>query len=321
MSMFDFSKKTMSILGTGLFMVIGTYNAVVINSESSISGADVKFVKRLDEIYGVTEYAREAASATHWQKLKPIKVADIKKLHKNNKNEKVVAKTTKTLESTAPVVTAAVQETLDLNLVEVVNQKKWQNGLKNTQFTGALSTNNGVIETLAVSLPNGEGVSVSFADMNGNVFEYDFNGELYSGMMYQVDTNSYMVTLTNGPLEGTRMKFDGAPSLEQQQANEHTVAESEQKDDRVFGNDGSDIAKPAAVEEQVAMAAPAQNVQEAYDRDLQIQQGMQPNEQQMMNGETMQAQEQTPGFYDQFQQQNAEQAQSGPVNGEVAFQG
>jgi hypothetical protein len=69
-------------------------------------------------------------------------------------------------------------------------------------------------------LPNGEGVSVSFSEMTGNVFEYDFEGELYSGMMYQVDQNSYMVTLTNGPLEGTRLKFSGEASLEEQQQQE-----------------------------------------------------------------------------------------------------
>jgi hypothetical protein len=169
-----------------------------------------------------------------------------------------------------------------------------------------------VIESLEVSLPGTEKLSVAFREMSGNVFDYDFGGELYSGMMYQVDTNSYVVTLTNGPLEGTRLKFDGAPSVEQIQANEQALAENEQKDERVLGNDGSDTAKPEVVD-QVALA-PAQNVQEAYDRDLQIQQdAAQLNEQQQFNGETLQAQEvnpeQAPGFY--------EQAQSTGVGGEI----
>ena len=43
--------------------------------------------------------------------------------------------------------------------------------------------------------------------MNGNVFQYDYAGEIYSGMLYQVDPKSFMVTLTNGPLEGTRLRF------------------------------------------------------------------------------------------------------------------
>jgi hypothetical protein len=33
-------------------------------------------------------------------------------------------------------------------------------------------------------------------------------------MMYQVDQNAYMVTLTNGPLEGTRLRFSSVNSQE-----------------------------------------------------------------------------------------------------------
>src|SRR5690606_5377797 len=80
------------------------------------------------------------------------------------------------------IAEAAVKEDLNLSLTGVINPKKWQQGLNNTQFSGSLTTNQGVIETLEASLPNGEGVSVSFSEMTGNVFEYDLNGELYSGM-------------------------------------------------------------------------------------------------------------------------------------------
>jgi hypothetical protein len=67
-----------------------------------------------------------------------------------------------------------------------------------------------VIENLIVSLPQGEGITVSFSELAGNVFEYDINGEIYSGMMYQVDQKSYMVALTNSPLEGTRLRCSSA---------------------------------------------------------------------------------------------------------------
>src|SRR5690606_11973779 len=99
---------------------------------------------------------------------------------------------------------AAVQEELTLSLSGVSNPKKYPQGLTNEKFNGNLTTNAGVIESLNVSLPNDEGLSISFSEMNGNVFEYDFQGELYSGMMYQDAPNSYVVSLTNGPLEGTR---------------------------------------------------------------------------------------------------------------------
>ncbi len=215
--------KSMVFALAGLFVLTGTYNAVVINSESQLSGSEIKFVKRLDEVYGVTVAGREVAASVQWQKLSPSQII--------TKSAPIIQTVTKvdaaaTAPATESVPGAAVQEELTLSLVEVINQKKWQNGLPAGQFNGSLSTNNGVIENLAVSLPNGEGVSVSFSEMTGNVFEYDLDGELYSGMMYQVDQHAYMVTLTNGPLEGTRLRFSSqSPADEQTQAQE-TLAES-----------------------------------------------------------------------------------------------
>lgn len=207
--------KIISFVAAGLFVLTGTYNAVVINSESHISSNEVKFVKRLDEIYGVTVAGREVAASVNWQKLSPTQTPKKLEIKKT-----IIAKTESSPEA-APVdliPAAAVQEELSLSLVEVINPTKWKNGLAAGQFNGTLSTNQGVIEDLNVSLPNGEGVAVSFSEMTGNVFEYDFNGELYSGMMYQVDQNAYMVTLTNGPLEGTRLRFSNqTPAQDQEQ--------------------------------------------------------------------------------------------------------
>ena len=199
------SKQILAGLSFALFVVTGTYNAVVINSESSISGSDVRFAKRLDEVYGVVKSGREVAASIKWQKLSVKQISSLKPQFLPQPS--IVTQPIKTDSDSVEVAQAAVQEELNLNLTEVINPKKWQQGINNSQFSGNLVTNNGVIESLNVSLPNDEGVSVSFSEMTGNVFEYDFNGDLYSGMMYQVDQNAYMVTLTNGPLEGTRMKF------------------------------------------------------------------------------------------------------------------
>ncbi len=126
--------------------------------------------------------------------------------------------------------TAAVKDDLNLNLMEVHNPKKWQNSTP-SQFSGTLSTSNGTIEALSVNLPDGEKVSVSFSEMSGNVFEYDYNGEFYSAMMYQVDQNSYMVTFSNGPLEGTRLKFNKEAEVDQSQpdmpSSENAIATTE----------------------------------------------------------------------------------------------
>jgi hypothetical protein len=212
------NKKIITFVALGLFVLTGTYNAVVINFESHLSSSDVKFVKRLDEIYGVTVKGREIASSGKWEKLGSSKV--LPKIV-----TPIVAEVaqSKSIPSAVPEVMlpeAAIQNELSLSLVEVLNSKKWEKGLPASQFNGELSTNNGVIEKLSVSLPNGETVTASFSEMSGNVFEYDLNGDLYSGMMYQVDQKSYMVTLTTGPLEGTRLRFSSETEADKQQSQE-----------------------------------------------------------------------------------------------------
>lgn len=209
--------STLAFLAVGLFVVTGTYNTIVINSESHLASSDVAFVKRLDELQGTIVPGREVAASISWQKLTPQQVSQIKV------KKRFIEQTVKTADAapSAPqevIPAAAVQEELSLNLVEVINPKLFAQGIPQGQFNGNLSTNNGIIESLSVSLPNIESLSVSFSEMSGNVFEYDYGGELYSGMMYQVDQGSYMVTLTNGPLEGTRLRFQtDTPAFDTQQ--------------------------------------------------------------------------------------------------------
>ena len=225
MDLFKNKKVKLTLVLSGLFVLVGTYNSVVINSESYLSGAEIKFVKRLDEVYGLTVAGREVAATVTWQKLssknalisKPFPVVQV--ASRTSDSSAVPS-----VEETVPE--AALQEELNLSLVEVNNPMKWKKGLTTAEFSGSLKTNNGVIESLAVSLPNGEGLDVSFSEMVGNVFEYDFDGQVYSGMMYQVDQFSYMVTLSNGPLEGTRLNFSSNPSGEEIQKEQEYLADN-----------------------------------------------------------------------------------------------
>lgn len=201
----------------GLFVLVGCYNAFVINSDSHLSDHDQKFMKRLDEMNGEVIPGRQMAGNLSWQKLDPKRIV---------KRDQQMQKLAEIKNEAAPVDTEeAVKEELNLSLVEVINPKKYQAGLAADQFNGTLSSSNGVIENLVVSLPQGEGMSVSFSELAGNVFEYDINGEVYSGMMYQVDQKSYMVTLTNGPLEGTRLRFSSdIPAVQQIETQEALAA-------------------------------------------------------------------------------------------------
>lgn len=244
------SKNKMITFATaGAIVLIGMYNAVVINSESSINSSNV-IGKRLDEVYGVMVPGRQIAGMTAaWKKIQPMKVVvnEERPVIQNSKSEK---------SEVAPqfVPETTVQQELNLSLVEVTNQKKYTNGLTSSQFNGSLSTNQGVIESLSVSLPNGENVSVSFAEMTGNVFEYDLNGNIYSALMFQVDQSSYVVTLTNGPLEGTRLRFSSSNTTEQQE----TLAENNVQS----GSFGTEPVSPEAM---------TQNDQELQQEAIQAQ--------------------------------------------------
>jgi hypothetical protein len=266
------SKKVLTTLAMGFFAMIGTYNAVVINSDSIIDGNQVQFAKRIDELYGVVVSKREVAASLNWQKVS-VKQAAVYRQFKNEMASPQVS-TDGGNQAEAPQVVseAAVQDSLNLNLTQVMNPKKWQQGLKDDQFSGSLNTNNGVIESLSVSLPGGEGVSVSFSEMTGNVFEYDLGGELYSGMMYQESQNSYVITLTNGPLEGTRLTFTGEASVEQVQQNEEAQRMLAENSESEAGQQipQEQQASEANNDGEVAMMG-AQEQELNYDQQLQQQ--------------------------------------------------
>ena len=246
------SRKFYVGLTLGFLCVTGSYNAFVINSESIISGNDIRFAKRLDEVYGVVVSKREVANSMAWQKLSVRQAAIYKNTGALSAPSFKELGASDEAQQSEGYTQAAVQEELSLNLTGVINPKKWQQGLNNSQFSGSLSTNQGVIESLSVSLPNGEGVSVSFSEMSGNVFEYDFNGELYSGMMYQENQNSYVVTLTNGPLEGTRLTFTGDISTDSQSGqpteSENAVADNSNTEAISGPEQGNPQAEAAQIE-------------------------------------------------------------------------
>lgn len=261
-------KKWIVIAMTGLFTVTGTYNAVVINSESHISGGDVKFVKRLDEIYGKTIYGREVAASVNWQKIHSSQNNQIKPKLINNVPTVALSNSPASPEVLeTPQQVAAIQEELNMNLIEVTNPNKYKNGLTEGSYNGSLSTNNGVIESLTVSLPGGEGLSVSFSEMTGNVFEYDINGELYSGVMYQVDQFAYMVTLTGGPLEGTRLRFATQTPENGQAEVQNALAENNNIEIGNFANEQNIVDDNQSII-QAQEATPGQ----LLDQDKQMQQ-------------------------------------------------
>ncbi len=258
------TKKNLTLSILGFVAITGIYNAVVINSHSQV--AEGKFLKRLDEMTGSVVQGRSTASVV-WHKLNNPSFA------KSVITPPRLPRFQRTVQQDLPVVEnspvegekiSAIQEDLKLNLVEVVNPNKYKQGVPSSMFSGNLSLTNGVIDSLNIALPNDEGFSLSFSELTGNVFDYDYANSKYSAMMYQVDANTYMITLTNGPLEGTRLRFAGELSPEQQQT-EATLAENHNVDVGSFGNQ-SEV--PQVAETVESVEAPTQEVLQAQSVNL-----------------------------------------------------
>lgn len=204
-------KKITGLFLGFLFVSVGTYNSIVVNSDSFMDSEGSRFVKRLDEMNGVVVIGRKLAHQGNW-----VKVTDnALPVHINTQVTSIVHSNNSASTEAQPEFKPAISEDMNLNVVEIFNAKKFPQPLKSGEFSGSLSTKEGILENLDVKLPNGESIQISGAEMSGNVFEYDQDGSVYSGMIYEITKNSFMVTLTNGPFEGTRMKFDNASAVEE----------------------------------------------------------------------------------------------------------
>jgi hypothetical protein len=266
MKLINKKKLTFSILG--FVTLVGVYNAVVINSHSQV--AEGKFLKRLDEMTGETIQGRSTASVK-WHKLDnpsvvKTRIESPKRLPRLQNIPEPVETPVQQEEKVS-----AIQEDVKMNLVEVVNPTKYKQGVPSSQFSGNISVSNGVIDSLNVALPNAEGFSIAFSELTGNVFEYDYADGKYSAMMYQVDANSYMVTLSNGPLEGTRLRFAGELSVEQQDT-EQKLAENHQVEIGAFGNQSE---APEVAQMQEANEIPTPEVMQAQSVNLETEQFLQ----------------------------------------------
>lgn len=274
MKSFNLRRTTTGLLAFA-FVAVGTYNSVVVNADGFMDSHNVRFVKRLDEMNGVLKSGRQLANNGEWVKLRAPVKPRLAQAEKPKLTDEVAVSAAASgapaaiepaPEGTAP---AAIKESLSLELAEVFNAKKYPQGAKSDQFSGTLSANDGVIESISVSLPGNESFSVSFSELTGNVFEYEIDGQTLSGMMYQMDKTSYMVTLTNGPFEGTRLKFNGQPSGEEdlgnnsEQVAENNAPEQEPEFQPVTNDDGTQLAvgsfgneaQPLEVPEQVLQGA------------------------------------------------------------------
>jgi hypothetical protein len=201
--------KYSSLAATSIMLGLGVYNALFMNSTSFMDQKHIVFIKRIDEINGRLIAAQKPLK---WEELsqpvqKIAKPVIAKKVAVVKKSVAKIAKSQNAAQPQNQVVEAVIKNDLDLSLNEFFNSAKMEKHSAG-DYSGHLVASNGMIESLEVSTPDGE-VYISQAEMKGNTFEYEADGQKHSGMIYEVAQGSYMVTLTDGPLAGTRMKFAG----------------------------------------------------------------------------------------------------------------
>lgn len=258
----------MSLLSAG-FLGLATYSNLSINSYDFMNDNEIKFVKRIDELNGKT--VRNVASLKPFTLFGETKETVMPKIAKMQKNifksftaEAAVNLPTFTRGIQKPVdpncAEAVIKQELDLTLTEVYSPKKFQTALTKAQFDGSLNANNGVIDSLEARLPGNETVSMNSVKMCGNLFTYEISGEKYSGMIFTTDNKSFMVSLTEGPYDGTRFKFDVVNAVEEVASNnvdQPADAQDYAQNDNQM-NDGQDQSAAPQVQPGFAPAPVAQ---------------------------------------------------------------
>lgn len=198
------------------FVAIGTYNSVMVNSDSFMDRQDVRFVKRLDEVYGVVTTGRKLANQGEWTKLGSVTLPQTKFVSSVKMAAPVRESAPETIASNEIAPNAAIKEDLNLQVEQAFNAKLSKAVLD--EISGSLKAQDGVIQELTISLPGApNAVEIKNpSEMVGNVFEIDqADGSKASGMIYKADNEgSYIVTITTGTLEGTRLKFGGEKAEE-----------------------------------------------------------------------------------------------------------
>jgi hypothetical protein len=233
-----FKRKTWFWAVCTLIVGVGCYNAMVFNAVSDITG-DHYLAEHLPEA-PVKVSKRAIAVETTWSKLESPKPRAV---------VQEVRKVSSAPQKALPAE-AAIKEDLNLQLVEVVNSRKWKEGVRREDFFGNLVASGGVMEAFDVALPGGDNINIAFSEIAGNVFQYDLHGEIYEAMVFQADKHSYFVTLTNGPFEGTRLRFAQQPSPEQVEI-ERTLASEHDVQVGHFGLSAAPSAEVHQPEEQV----------------------------------------------------------------------
>lgn len=204
--------KTFITLAIMIIIVSGVKNTIEMNS-SALSNQESLSLKTVDQLTDDMSLANAKGSFRFKRKVTQKKLGKIKVKKSVNSSPRI-----KRIEQIKTETTSYIQDDLSLELVEFYNPNKYSAIVKtsNTEMNvfGSLEAANGVIESIDVTLPDGENLSVEYGEMNQNRFKYTIDGEPLRGIIYKIDALTYMVSLDEGPYAGTRMKFKNIQDLD-----------------------------------------------------------------------------------------------------------
>jgi len=205
-----------------LFTLLGAmYLSNSSNEEIIASDDDSVVARRLDD-HGDNSKRSVASSARNlFHKADKSGLAIIKKSPVFTAK---VASTSEKLEVAKQEIQAEsafkdVQE-LSLPLTEAYGRdtKKFPNGISTSEISGRIELKDGNIESLDVTI-KGETIAVNYSELKGNSFSYKMEGDdCYGALIPTPDKRVYMVELTGGPLDKTRLMFGKSKNTQTQAA-------------------------------------------------------------------------------------------------------
>lgn len=196
----NFNKSiTLGIVGVLFF--IGGLNSLSLYNDSFMDQMAPKF-KRLDEISDVYVVGRSVGAVGDWEAIGDGENVTPKQPEVISKKEQINEQETEA--KTPPMVDGIV----NLKLVEVFNAKKFSGSLAVTDFSGNIEISGSTIDTMSLRLPDMEPIEVYHAPVvNNKVFNYEVDYEKFSGVIFESEDSTFVVSFVNGPMRGTRLKF------------------------------------------------------------------------------------------------------------------
>lgn len=223
------------VLATAV-LLNGFFNSSEMENKA-LATLDAQSIKRIDELNGDFQRGERRfieVEAPKAEKVEEVIVVEVEKTEVKKEVKRVIRE----YKLTEP----AIRNDVDLQLVEYYNPNGAGKVLYQDQIEGQLVVRSGEITDLSFSLDEDSQVRLDSDEFKGNNFSYYAEGERFEGQVYPISRTSYMLTLTNGPHSGVRMKFQDPSSIFKKPASvefseDDNFSDDELNEDDEYGDD------------------------------------------------------------------------------------